>query len=309
MSKQKIHGKFVWVGHNPAHLESWLQQGGAMPLAVCGMSAPPGKFRQLALEELPQQENAFDAALLAPEFNPSWLKTLEKTTLSIWVLAPQTSELMAWTKAWQSPSGLLIPLLVTPIDRWSFRFGKRALDILVALVALVASLPFWPLIALAIKLSSPGPVLYAQPRMGLRGRVFRLYKFRTMPPGTDKVLVWGQDERKAVTSVGRFLRKSGLDELPQLINILKGEMSLVGPRPERVEFITTFRQRVPHYMQRHMVPPGVTGWAQIHGWRGDTALEPRIQHDLWYITHWSFWRDIHILFKTIPYVIRTLLSS
>ncbi|RME58035.1 UDP-phosphate glucose phosphotransferase, partial [Candidatus Parcubacteria bacterium] len=141
------------------------------------------------------------------------------------------------------------------------------------------------------------------------GRPFKLYKFRTLAVEADKELIWGQAEQKSPTRIGRFLRRSGLDELPQIINILKGDMSLVGPRPERVEFVTLFSEKIPHYMQRHMVPPGVTGWAQINGWRGDTPLAPRIEHDLWYIAHWSLALDVGILLKTIPFILKTLLSK
>ena len=300
--------RLIWLGRDRQLLDQWLAQGGPRPEAVCGMTAAPQALLRLAPEDLPQAEKRFDGVILAPDFDPSWLDLLEKTSLSIWALPANTHALLRWSQPWQDATALLAPVLVSPVDRRAFRYVKRGLDLFVALVALIVSLPLWPFIALAVKIASPGPVLYSQQRVGLRGRPFKLYKFRTMPVDADAVLVWGESERKTVSTIGRILRRSGLDELPQLINILKGDMSLVGPRPERVEFVTSFSEQVPHYMQRHMVPPGVTGWAQIHGWRGDTPLQPRIEHDLWYITHWSLWLDTCIVLRTVPYVIKAFLS-
>ena len=303
------HSRLIWLGRDQQLLEQWLAMGGPRPEAVCGMAIAPQDLLRLAPEALPQAEKRFDGVILAPDFDPCWLDLLEKTSLSIWALPANAHALLRWSTPCQDATALLSPVLVSPVGRRSFRYGKRGLDIAVALIGLVVSLPLWLLIAPAVKIASPGPVLYSQQRVGLRGRPFKLYKFRTMPVDADAVLVWGESERKTVSTVGRMLRRSGLDELPQLINILKGDMSLVGPRPERVEFVTSFSEQVPYYMQRHMVPPGVTGWAQIHGWRGDTPLEPRIEHDLWYIAHWSLWLDLRIVLKTVPYVIKVFLPN
>ena len=161
--------------------------------------------------------------------------------------------------------------------------------------------PLMFLLALLIKLTSKGPVFFAQERMGLDGRLFRVWKFRTMKIDAEAETgpVWAKPDDPRSTLPGRFLRKLSLDELPQFWNVLWGEMSLVGPRPERPVFIEEFRRHVPRYMLRHMVQAGMTGWAQVHGWRGDTSIERRIQYDLEYIQNWSMTLDLRILFLTV----------
>ena len=178
---------------------------------------------------------------------------------------------------------------------------KRGFDLGVSCTALVLCTPVIALIALLIKFSSPGPVLYRQQRMGLDCRPFTLLKFRSMrvdaePPGMP---IWSTKNDERCTPVGSWLRRLNLDELPQLINVLKGEMSLVGPRPERPEFIEQFRQGIPRYMLRHKIQAGMTGWAQIHGFRGDTSIEARLRYDLEYIQRWSLLFDVKILLLTL----------
>lgn len=181
---------------------------------------------------------------------------------------------------------------------------KRAMDILGASLALIIFSPVMVIAACLIPLSSKGPILYRQVRMGLDGKTFRCLKFRTMP--TDAELetgaIWATAEDNRATPFGRFLRKTSLDELPQLFNVLKGEMSLVGPRPERPVFVNDFRKKVPGYMLRHKVKTGITGWAQVNGWRGSTSIQNRIECDLYYIQNWSFWFDVKILLMTIEEV-------
>jgi exopolysaccharide biosynthesis polyprenyl glycosylphosphotransferase len=178
---------------------------------------------------------------------------------------------------------------------------KRGFDLGVSSTALVLCTPVIVLTALLIKLSSPGPVMYRQQRMGLDCRSFTLLKFRSMcvdaePPG---VPIWSTKNDERCTRVGSWLRRLNLDELPQLVNVLRGEMSLVGPRPERPEFIEQFRQGIPRYMLRHKIQAGMTGWAQIHGFRGDTSIEARLRYDLEYIQRWSLLFDIKILLLTL----------
>jgi exopolysaccharide biosynthesis polyprenyl glycosylphosphotransferase len=175
------------------------------------------------------------------------------------------------------------------------------MDLMVGAMALCLSLPAMAVIAIAVRLSSPGPVLYRQQRMGLDGRRFEMLKFRTMVENAEGSTgpVWAADDDSRVTVVGRWLRETSLDELPQLINVLRGEMSLVGPRPERPPLIEEFRKTIPKYMLRHKVKAGMTGWAQVNGWRGNTSLERRIEHDLDYIENWSLWRDVKILARTV----------
>jgi len=178
---------------------------------------------------------------------------------------------------------------------------KRTMDLIVGAIALCLSLPAMAVIAIVVRLTSPGPVLYRQQRMGLDGRRFEMLKFRTMVENAEGVTgpVWATDDDSRVTAVGRWLRQTSLDELPQLINVLRGEMSLVGPRPERPPLIEEFRKAIPKYMLRHKVKAGMTGWAQVNGWRGNTSLERRIEHDLDYIENWSLWRDVKILARTV----------
>lgn len=156
------------------------------------------------------------------------------------------------------------------------------------------------LIAMAIRLDSPGQVIYTQQRISRDG-LFTMYKFRTMIPEAEKNTgpVWATHDDQRVTRLGQFLRRSSLDELPQLFNILKGEMSLVGPRPERPFFVEQFQARIPSYGERHLVKSGLTGWAQINGQRGDTSIEERTVLDLYYVRNWSFTLDIHIIWCTV----------
>jgi exopolysaccharide biosynthesis polyprenyl glycosylphosphotransferase len=161
--------------------------------------------------------------------------------------------------------------------------------------------PILFVISLLVKGTSKGPVFYSQRRIGLDGRPFQMFKFRTMKMDAEKETgpVWATEDDPRRTAVGRFLRKISLDELPQLFNVLKGEMSLVGPRPERPNFVEEFRNGIPSYMLRHKIKAGITGWAQINGWRGNTSLEKRIEHDLYYIQNWSIVFDLRILFMTL----------
>lgn len=178
---------------------------------------------------------------------------------------------------------------------------KRALDLLVASLSLLVFGPLMLLLAGLTKLSSSGPILYKQERMGLDGKVFSIFKFRTMPVGSEQKTgaVWASKQDDRATFVGRLMRTTSLDELPQLFNVMRGEMSLVGPRPERPVFVETFRKNVPGYMLRHKVKAGMTGWAQVNGWRGNTSVEKRIECDLFYIQNWSVLFDIKILILTL----------
>ena len=177
---------------------------------------------------------------------------------------------------------------------------KRLLDVSLSLAALVALSPLFIVLAALVKLTSKGSIFYCQERVTLDGRRFKIYKFRTMVETAEASgPQWPTKNDPRVTPIGRFLRKWSLDELPQLFNVLKGDMSLVGPRPERPYFIKQFWQKIPSYMLRHKVPAGLTGLAQVHGLRGDTSLEERLKYDLFYIKNWSLFLDIKIIFLTI----------
>lgn len=181
------------------------------------------------------------------------------------------------------------------------RLVKRAIDIIFSAVFLLLAAPLMLLIALAVKLSSRGPVLYRQQRMGLNGHTFDMLKFRSMPINAEGKTgpVWARSGENRATPVGRFLRRTSLDELPQFINVLKGDMSVVGPRPERPIFIDQFREHVPRYMLRHKMKAGITGWAQVNGWRGNTSIERRIEYDIYYIQNWSLKLDFKIMVLTL----------
>ena len=178
---------------------------------------------------------------------------------------------------------------------------KRIMDLLGAVTALILFSPVMAITAAIIKSTSPGPIIYSQERVGLHNRPFKMYKFRSMEvqlPGQEKGK-WTTPHDPRVTPVGRIIRKTSIDELPQLFNVLAGSMSLVGPRPERPFFVERFKEEIPRYMIKHQVRPGMTGWAQINGYRGDTSIEKRIEHDLYYIENWTVGLDFKILFLTV----------
>jgi len=188
-----------------------------------------------------------------------------------------------------------------PLDEFGNRVAKRSFDIVFSLLALVVTSPVLLAAMIGIKLTSPGPVFFVQERMGLDRKTFRMYKLRTMhvadPKTSDTQWTTKDDPRR--TRFGALLRKLSVDELPQFINVLKGEMSVVGPRPERPYFVEQFKHKVPKYMVKHHIRPGITGWAQANGLRGDTSIKDRIDHDLFYIENWSFLFDLKIILRTI----------
>ncbi len=178
--------------------------------------------------------------------------------------------------------------------------AKRAFDIAAALILFVLTTPVFAACALGVKLTSRGPVFFRQVRVGIGGRPFEILKFRTMKVNDDSDSQWSVDEDDRVTAIGKFLRPSHLDELPQLLNVLKGDMSLVGPRPERPHFVEQFSGEINGYEHRHRVPVGITGWAQVNGYWGDTSIERRVRLDNRYIENWSMWRDLVIALRTFP---------
>ena len=192
----------------------------------------------------------------------------------------------------------MVDLYGTPM-RGTNLLIKNIEDFVISFLAIVLLSPLFILLAIMVKISSPGPVFYRQTRVGWNGEHFEILKFRTMPVDTENDgVIWGNSAQKTVSTFCRFMRKTSLDELPQFFNVLRGEMSIVGPRPERPEFVEKFKEEIPGYMKKHLVKAGITGWAQIHGWRGDTDLQARIEHDLFYIDNWSLLLDLKIIFYT-----------
>ncbi|MGH2728932.1 MAG: sugar transferase, partial [Actinomycetota bacterium] len=198
-----------------------------------------------------------------------------------------------------------IPLIKLPrhaLRRPSWKL-KRAADLVVAGAGLLIASPVLLAIAVAVRVNSPGPIFFRQNRVGRRGVVIEILKFRTMLVNDDADTMWSVSGDARQTSVGRFLRATHMDELPQLISVLKGDMSLVGPRPERPYYVDLFAAEIPRYQDRHRVPVGLTGWAQIHGLNGDTSIHDRARFDNRYIERWSFWRDLVILARTLKAVV------
>ena len=197
-----------------------------------------------------------------------------------------------------------IPLVnarLYPTEYFGYVVVKRAFDLCFSLSVLTLLSPLFLVLSLLVKLTSPGSVFFTQDRVGMNGKRFRIIKFRTMrqTSSLDPDSHWTAENDGYVTPLGGWLRRTNLDELPQFLNVLKGEMSVVGPRPERPFFLDRFRQEVPEYMARHYVKSGITGWAQVHGWRGDTAIPERVAHDLYYIRNWAVSLDIIIVFLTL----------
>jgi len=196
---------------------------------------------------------------------------------------------------------MMLDLVSTPAESASYLIQKRVFDIVFSLLILILLAPLMLIIAIAIKFTSIGPVLFAQDRVGLNGNAFRMYKFRTMKTveGNESDTRWttANDDRR--TPIGAFLRRSNLDELPQFFNVLKGDMSIVGPRPERLYFVKRFLKDIEGYNRRHVLKVGITGWAQVNGWRGDTSIDKRIECDLYYLRNWSISFDLQIMLLTI----------
>jgi Undecaprenyl-phosphate glucose phosphotransferase len=228
------------------------------------------------------------------------LLSLEEETVDI-KLVPDLLRYMDLQSGIEELDGMpVINLTESPLYGWN-TFFKRFSDVILSSLAILITFPLMVLIAIVIKLESRGPLLYKQERMGLDRDVFWMYKFRSMKPGAEKQSgpVWAKEEDERRTRVGTFLRSTSLDELPQFFNVFFGQMSLVGPRPERPVFVDEFKKSIPFYMIRLKMKAGLTGWAQVNGWRGNTSLEKRIEFDLYYIKNWSLLFDIKILFLTI----------
>lgn len=195
----------------------------------------------------------------------------------------------------------IINIRYVPLENILNKTMKRSIDIIGSLMALILFSPFMLISAIVIKITSPGPILFKQERIGLNRKGFMILKFRSMrvQKEAEEKLQWTTENDPRKTRFGNFIRKTSIDELPQLFNVLKGDMSLVGPRPERPHFVEQFKEEIPKYMIKHQVRPGITGWAQVNGWRGDTSIKKRIEFDLYYIENWSLLFDIKIMFLTV----------
>ena len=254
-------------------LSEWVHRVGATDVVVALSGRPANRVRS-------QVAHLDDTAVRV-----HWIARHPKPTTSATRTAPAETQSPPWT--------------------WRFdRLAKRAFDLVGSLFGLIALSPLFAVVAFVLLVKSGRPIFYTQERVGQRGRIFRIIKFRSMKldAETSTGPIWASNHDDRCTRFGGWLRQTNIDELPQLINVLKGEMSLVGPRPERPVFVEHFKAAMPDYDLRHAVPGGMTGWAQVHGWRGRTSLRKRVQYDLNYIHQWTFWFDFKVLLMTIQHV-------
>lgn len=230
---------------------------------------------------------------------PEIISCCEKTGTKLSII-PFYAKYMPSNPQFDELEGIpLLNLRRIPLDNWANALCKRGMDIVGSLALIAVSAPLMVACAIGVKLSSPGPVIFKQKRVGLGKRPFYMYKFRSMYVNGTQGTAWSTNHDGRKTRFGAFMRKCSLDELPQFFNVLKGDMSLVGPRPEIPYYVEKFKEDVPLYMVKHQVRPGITGWAQVNGLRGDTSIKARVEHDVYYIEHWSVLFDIEILLKTV----------
>jgi len=251
-------------------------------------------------------EHGLDEAVIAihpAQFSqiPKIIKALEHLYLPARAVVDLGEGVVVREKLFQLGNIQMLDLTATPTESLDYALLKRSFDICFSAGVLILTSPLLGMIALIIRLSSPGPVFFVQDRIGLNGKPFRMYKFRTMRTGSksESDTQWTSPEDSRKTVFGSLLRKTSLDELPQFINVLKGNMSVVGPRPERPHFVHKFLQEVARYNNRHALKVGITGWAQVNGLRGDTSIEKRVEYDLYYLQNWSLIFDLQIIVMTI----------
>jgi Undecaprenyl-phosphate glucose phosphotransferase len=250
--------------------------------------------------------NGIDEAVMAihpAQFSqiPNIIKALEKLCVPARAIVDLGEGVVVREKLFQVGRMQMLDLTTTPADSLDYALVKRVFDVCFSALVLLLTLPLTVLVALLIRITSKGPVFFGQERIGLNGQSFKMYKFRTMQMSavSESDTQWTTSADPRRTRVGAFLRKTSLDELPQFINVLKGDMSVVGPRPERPHFVNQFLQEVGKYNHRHCLRVGITGWAQVNGWRGDTSIKKRVEYDLYYLQNWTFGLDLRIILMTI----------
>lgn len=227
------------------------------------------------------------------------LSTADKTGVRISIIPFYNDYIPAYPTIDVVGRTKLINMRTTPLDNVLWRMIKRGMDVVGALALILLTSPLMLFAAIGVRLSSPGPILFKQERVGRDKKPFRMWKFRSMRITGTENTGWSTNADPRKTKFGSFIRKYSIDELPQFFNVLKGDMSLIGPRPEIPFHVNHFKEEIPLYLVRQQVRPGITGWAQVNGLRGDTSIEKRVQYDIWYIENWSLWLDIKILFMTI----------
>jgi len=291
-----------------------LQRLSFAPCIIAGFVRLPGQEsrvqgqRVYELEQLNVLDSSrgIDEAVIAirpGQFSliPKLTKTLEHLCVPVRAVVDLGEGVVVGEKLFQLGNVQMLDLTSTPTESLDYALLKRAFDICFSACVLVVTAPLFALLALIIPLTSPGPIFFEQERVGLNGKPFRILKFRIMRMSTksegDTQWTTARDPRR--TRFGTFPRRTSLDELPQFINVLKGEMSVVGPRPERPYFVCKFLDEFTRYNQRHARKVGITGWAQVNGWRGDTSIEKRVEYDLYYLQNWSFGFDLRIILMTL----------
>ena len=250
----------------------------------------------LARWQLDEVISAIDTADF--ELTPFIIRQCEKAGVKLSII-PFYAEYMPSHPSFDDLGGIpMLNIRRIPLDNFANAFIKRTMDIAGSLVMILLLSPVFLVCVAGVKLSSPGPILFRQTRIGKNKKPFTMFKFRSLVVNKEENTAWTHKSDDRRTGFGAFIRKYSIDELPQLFCVLRGTMSLVGPRPEIPHFVDQFKDEIPLYMVRHQVRPGMTGWAQINGFRGDTPIKERVEHDIWYIENWSVWLDLQILFRT-----------
>ena len=302
----------ILVGDSPMARRYWeaVQSDRGLGYQVDGYVASRASFQGLkyfgsvgALERVLERHHPDEvvAALPAEEFQmtPSIIEACEKAGVKLSIV-PFYAEYMPSNPQFDDINGIpLMNIRRIPLDNCMNAFAKRLMDICGSLALIVLTSPIMLFAAIGVKLSSPGPVIFKQVRVGRNKKKFNMYKFRSMRVNASQDTGWSRERDNRKTAFGAFIRKCSIDELPQFFNVLKGDMSLVGPRPEVPYYVEQFKEEIPLYMVKHQVRPGITGWAQVNGLRGDTSIEERIRHDIFYIENWTLLFDVKILFMTL----------
>ncbi len=304
--------RVLLVGHGES-AEAYLKkvtQDKSLGYQVLGYVADNSKWGKLPycgtygqLEEIFRREKPDEVVVALPTEEGRWMKKIinacEKDGTKLSVI-PSYVKYMPANPQVDSVNGLpLINLRRIPLDNVGNALIKRTADIVCALLLIVLTSPLMLIAAIGVKLSSPGPIIFKQERVGKDKKPFYMYKFRSMKVNSSQNTGWSKNEDNRKTWFGSLIRKCSVDELPQFFNVLKGDMSLIGPRPELPYFVEQFREEIPRYMVKHQVRPGITGWAQVNGYRGDTSISKRIEYDLYYIENWSPAFDLRILLMTV----------
>lgn len=266
----------------------------------------PGIVRLGGLSEIDSilMDTNIDEVVIALDPNrvgdvDSVINHVEKAGISCSVIPTFNNSLSPKVSVSVIGNSKLVQLRANPLDNPFNAFVKRTEDIIASLLLIILTSPIMLFAALGVALSSPGPIIFKQERVGRGRRLFPMYKFRSMRVNAESNTAWSKNSDPRKTKFGSLIRKTSIDELPQFFNVLKGDMSLIGPRPEIPHYVEEFKEMIPKYMVKHLVRPGITGWAQVNGLRGDTSIEERIKYDIYYIENWSLWFDIRIIFRTI----------